>query len=228
MTNPPLTREERDELKRLEAAAKESVHKPHSRHCRTEYDDTARCSCEVFYAYERYEQAACEAVPRLLAAVDALEGDNTRLTQLVTDALEQHEDSCRRADTIYADCMVRIEEQEAELAALRKENERLTANYPGGDKDSQARAWSRVWKTLEAAGIYSFLGTGCTGSDRAVEFIAALRNDAARYRTLSRLAESFNGATGATFWEIQPLQGETFEVAVDGAGNDADATKEGE
>ena len=41
--------------------------------------------------------------------------------------------------------------------------------------------------------------------------------DASRYRTLSRLAESFKGATGATFWEIQPLQGETFEGAVDNA-----------
>lgn len=47
--------------------------------------------------------------------------------------------------------------------------------------------------------------------------IAELERNAARWNFLSRIAERFKGATGATFWEIQPLQGETIEGAVDEA-----------
>lgn len=45
--------------------------------------------------------------------------------------------------------------------------------------------------------------------------IAELSLKAARWDECERLAERFTGATGATFWEIQPQQGESFAAAID-------------
>lgn len=42
-----------------------------------------------------------------------------------------------------------------------------------------------------------------------------LERDSARWKECERLAERFKGATGATFWEMQPAQGDTFAAAID-------------
>ncbi len=57
---------------------------------------------------------------------------------------------------------------DAEIAALE--------NPKPGDIESQAAAWVAVWKELEAAGIYSFIGDlrDMRGRTRAVEFIRHL------------------------------------------------------
>lgn len=45
--------------------------------------------------------------------------------------------------------------------------------------------------------------------------LSRLRQDAERYRYLASIAERFVGATGATFWEIQPQQGNSLDAAID-------------
>lgn len=61
----------------------------------------------------------------------------------------------------------RVGELEAEVA-------RLTADYPGGDKDSQARAWAKVWQACEAAGMLSVYCPVPSSVNRVVMFIQHL------------------------------------------------------
>ncbi len=63
------------------------------------------------------------------------------------------------------------------VAQLRAEVARLTADYPGGDQDSQARSWSAVWKALWDAGMASHFSPGITGRERAIHFIRWLADE---------------------------------------------------
>ena len=50
----------------------------------------------------------------------------------------------------------------------------LPLNAPDGDIHAQARAWQAVWSKLWDMGMASFLPTGGTGLDRALEFLDTL------------------------------------------------------
>jgi len=93
-------------------------------------------------------------------------------------ARHRHENLTECRDRLAA----RVVELEADL-------ERLKADYIGGDQESQAMAWSAVYRALEKAGLLSFLPTPlmCPGRDRAVQFVAHL---AAERDDLRRRLES--------------------------------------
>jgi hypothetical protein len=85
MTNPPLTREQREELKRLCESYKRHLREWMPR----DEDDDA-----LTYA----ERKLASAVPRLLAAVDALEGERERLMSQLREAATLLEDSAAPFD----------------------------------------------------------------------------------------------------------------------------------
>lgn len=146
-----------------------------------------------------------EAAAELAALRKGLRDKDASLSSIDYALGEPNEMQCSLYDVDLDEGRV-VAKVKAQFAALRKDAEKAIA-----ERD-------------EAHTRLSVLAMENAGLRLSIPPEGVIR-DASRYRTLSRLAESFKGATGATFWEIQPLQGETFEGAVDNA--DA-ATKGGE
>ena len=65
-----------------------------------------------------------------------------------------------------------IEPQAAECERLRAENERLRADYPGGDQEAQALAWSAVYRKCRESGMPNFYKE--SGRESVLAYISEL------------------------------------------------------
>ncbi len=173
-------------------------------------------------------QAHCPTCRFIWDHSKADEGLVCRLAERIDELAAERDKARKRIPELLA----KVKRQQALLALLRCDNERLKKenekivdtilpNCPTGPPESQARAWSLVWNTCVELGLLKYVGGDGTGLSRVTEWIRDQVTEAKRLREdvecagrgwLIDIREAVPGSTIARLLVANRLMGHQVEL----------------